>query len=434
MLEQFKFYFLPSLINFIGIIYIQHKILKKNISFKQSNFYIAMVLFLVLNIFNYLYIDGFVRMLSNTLVIILVSYIIFKAEINKIFGAVVLEQIMYFFGELVVAFILLMIGINADSISYDLINFTLLNIAISVVAILLYHIPLINNLIDRIMKFLNNFNNAKKYILIFVFFITLNFLIMLIYFSSGNRGIILINIIFIGIYSVVMFCLMNEKNENIKYRKENEILLDNLNEYEKMLDYQRVNNHENKNQLLVIRSMISKNNKKALEYLDEIITEKRKDDEGLYAYAKIIPSGGLQGLIYQKMICMKENNIDIKLNIDKQIRKLSIDNISSKENYDLCRAVGLILDNAIDETKKLKDKEILIFMYKEDNQMVIEVSNRCQEIPDLSKIDEKGYTTKSDGHGYGLCLLKQIVEKNNNITNIRNINKDIFTQIIKIKM
>ena len=63
MLEQFKFYFLPSLINFIGIIYIQHKILKKNISFKQSNFYIAMVLFLVLNIFNYLYIDGFFRML-----------------------------------------------------------------------------------------------------------------------------------------------------------------------------------------------------------------------------------------------------------------------------------------------------------------------------------------------------------------------------------
>jgi len=201
-----------------------------------------------------------------------------------------------------------------------------------------------------------------------------------------------------------------------------------------MLDYQRVNNHENKNQLLVIRSMISKNNKKALEYLDEIITEKRKDDEGLYTYAKIIPEGGLQGLVYQKMLKMKENNITVNLNVDKKIRKVNFDNLSSKTNYDLCRIVGVILDNAIEEVVKLKEKEIVISMYKDEISFVIEVSNKCKTIPDLSKLDEKGYTTKTKGHGYGLSLLKEIIENNKQFINERSLNKDIFTQIIKIKM
>jgi len=287
------------------------------------------------------------------------------------------------------------------------------------------------------VKLLNLFSKVKvSSLLIFVSLLIfpINILVFMVYSGTSLFKMLIINILFLIVYAIIIYFAINEKSQNIKFKEENEILLTNLNEYEKMLDYQRVNNHENKNQLLVIRGMISKNNTKALDYLDEIITEKRKDDEGLYTYAKIIPEGGLQGLVYQKMLKMKENGINISFNVDKNIRKIKFDSISAKTNYDLCRAVGIILDNAIEEVNKLEEKEILISMYKEDLEFVIEVSNECDIVPDLSKLDEKGYTTKSNGHGYGLSLLKEIIVNNKNIKNERSLTKNIFTQIIKIKM
>lgn len=434
MLEKFSFYIIPSLITFIGITYIQSKILNKGVNLKSYRVYISLIIFTILSTLNQLYVSGFIKFIINTILITIVSYITYSENINKTFVAVIMEQILYFFGELSLVLIILLLGINLNLILASSVYFIFFNVIIALIAVLIYYIPFVNKSINKLMVFLSNFGVIKKYIISFIFFITLNVFIMLIYFSSDNKNIILINALFILIYSAIIYFLIKEKNDNVKFKQENKMLLDSLNDYEKMLDYQRINNHENKNQLLVIKSMISKNNKKALDYLDEIIDEKRKDDEGLYTYAKIIPEGGLQGLIYQKMLKMKENNIKINLDVDNKLRKVSFDNISSKTNYDLCRVVGIILDNAIEEVMNLKDKEILVYMHKEDNYFVIEVSNKCKNIPDLSKLDEKGYTTKSNGHGYGLSLLKDIVSKNNLIVNERSINKDIFTQIIKIKM
>ena len=202
-----------------------------------------------------------------------------------------------------------------------------------------------------------------------------------------------------------------------------------------MLDYQRVNNHENKNQLLVIKSMIEKKDKKLMDYINEIIKEKREDNEIVYNMAKRIPSGGLQGLIYQKMLLMQEKNIEISLDINNKVRKIDFEKLSAKMNYDICRIVGIIIDNAIEETVKFdkKEREIIISMYIDDD-FIIEVSNRIKDDIDLNKIYEKGYTSKKKGHGYGLSLLKKIVDENEQIRNEVKIVNNIFTQIVKIKM
>lgn len=435
MIEKFFEYLLPSAINIITGLYIQKSILKKKIKITDYRVYIGTIMMVICSIFNYIYVTGFLRFTISLIFLTVISIFIFRETLYDIFSVVVIEQIIMFASELLCAVIFSIFKINILSVTNSsFVNSILVNSGISIIAFLIYNIKYISYACDKIMKLLYRIDSIKKGIIIFVLFISMNVLLMLIYFSNGSMYIVIINSIFIVIYSGIIYMLIIEKNKTIKYKQENEMLLDNLNEYEKMLDYQRVSNHENKNQLLVIRSMISKNNKKALNYLDEIITEKRKDDEGLYTYAKIIPEGGLQGLVYQKMLKMKENNIKINLNVDRKIRKVNFDSISSKVNYDLCRAVGIILDNAIEEVIKLKEKEVVVCMYKDEDDFVIEVSNKCEIIPDLSMMDEKGYTTKSEGHGYGLSLLKEIVSNNKNIINERKIDKDIFTQIIKIKM
>ena len=53
---------------------------------------------------------------------------------------------------------------------------------------------------------------------------------------------------------------------------------------------------------------------------------------------------------------------------------------------------------------------------------------------ELNKLDQKGYTTKGFGHGYGLCLVKKILENNKRLINERKISKELFVQMLKIKM
>ena len=434
MIEKIISYILPCTINIFAVLYIQKSILNKKINFKDYRLYTGGIALLILSILNYIFVTGFIRFIVSFVITTVLVTFIFREKISNIFGSTVLEQIILFLSELLCAIICLIFKVNILTITENnFLNLLITNIIISTIAIILYNIKFISKLCNKIFEKLNLLDTTNKNILVLILFITLNILLMLIYSTSENKNIVIINIIFMFVYATIIHSALNEKSENIKYKEQNKMLIDNLNEYEKMLDYQRVNNHENKNQLLVIQGMIDKTNTKALEYLDEVIKEKREDDEGIYTSASIIPQGGLQGLVYQKMLKMKENNITINLKVERKVRKINLDNLPSKTNYDLCRAVGIIIDNAIEENLNLKEREILICMYILDEYLVIEVSNKCSVIPDMTRLDEKGYTTKSNGHGYGLSLLKEIVDSNKNIINERSINKDIFTQIIKIK-
>lgn len=434
MVEAIQEYFLPCLINMVTVIYINKKILNCKLELNIKNCVWIMLLVLS-SIINFVYINNFARFLISTIYIMFFSKLIFKRSLYKTIFSVVIEQIILFISELIYA-LLIIVFLKFDSTLLASIaqGSLITNLIISIIAIILINIKWIKKLSNKIINYIDKIKQKNKYILALIFIITLNILLAVTYVNSNNLIMVIANVIMITVYSYILYLLLNEKNENLKFREENKNLLDNLNEYEKMLDYQRVNNHENKNQLLVIKSMVNKSNKKLQSYIDEIIKETREDNEILYTKAKRIPSGGLQGLVYQKMLSMQEKNINIDLNVSTEVRKINLSNLSAKTNYDICRAIGIIIDNAMEETVKIKNKEISISMYKDEDYFVIEVANKCKELPDLNKIDNKGYTTKEKGHGYGLSLLKNICDGNKDIINERKIIGDIFIQIIKIKM
>jgi len=63
----------------------------------------------------------------------------------------------------------------------------------------------------------------------------------------------------------------------------------------------------------------------------------------------------------------------------------------------------------------------------------ISIKNKFKGIIDVSKIDKSGYTTKGDGHGYGLSLVKNILSESRCLENKRKITKSTFEQILIIK-
>ena len=73
-------------------------------------------------------------------------------------------------------------------------------------------------------------------------------------------------------------------------------------------------------------------------------------------------------------------------------------------------------------------------MYLDDNKLIIEVSNKFKNEINMDKLFEKKYTTKSDGHGYGLPLAKELVDSEKTLNNSQKIEDDVFTQILEIEI
>lgn len=436
MLEALNQYFFQALINSVAVIYVLSKLLNEKLNFKDYKIYLVLFLFVISGILNFIYVNSLIRLLTMTIVVFYGNYHLFKKSIKITLISSIFEQFIVVVSELF-AFLFLMLFTNLDisqirAIFYG--NFCFVTL-ISLIMIILVNFKLVQKVY---VSFLNNITYLNiRYLSIYslIIVLSINLLIVGNFIEIGFQKLFIINLCFIIIYCIILYYALNKNNENIKFKLENEILIKNLNEYEKMLDYQRINNHEDKNQLLVIKSMVEKKNEKLIEYINEIIKEKREDNEILFSKTKRIPSGGLQGLIYQKMLLMQDNNIEVILDVSKNIRKIDFSNISSKMNYDICRIVGVILDNAIEETIKFNknEREIVISMYVYDEYFYIEVSNRIKENIDINKIYDKSYTTKENGHGYGLSLLNKIVSENDKIINNIRIMNNIFTQIVKIK-
>lgn len=428
MLEAIKIYFLSCLINNIVVIYIISQLLGCAVKIRYTKILLILLMTMIILI-NSLVTPPIIRYVTATIITTFFACKIYQRKFKFLFVIVIIEQIILFFSEMFFALVKFIFFKNNMLLTSNLPGNILSIVFICFISIFILNLLLkfgIKSYINNINNFI--FENFMDRLVILFFVLTLNILLLSMYNNSDNYIIIILNLIFILVYSIIIY-------SDLKKKEENRTLLLNLNEYEKMLDYQRVNNHENKNQLLVIKSMIEKNNNNVIEYIDEIIKEKREDNEIVYNNAKRIPSGGLQGLIYQKMLLMQEKNIDVKLDINSRVRKIDFSKLSPKMNYDICRIVGIIIDNAIEETEKFnkKEREIIISMYI-DESFDIEISNRIKDDIDLSKIYDKGYTSKEKGHGYGLSLLKKIIDSNERITNELKIVNNIFTQIIKIKM
>lgn len=317
-------------------------------------------------------------------------------------------------------------------------NIMFKNVLANFIVILLYVLTLSNKYVHKFCINISDlkFNKRTKYMVGIIALSVLLFSVLFYFCYFNINRILMLVIVFITviIYTVIVFGIIKEYEKNLKIQSEYDILLKNLNEYENLLDLQRVTNHENKNQLLVIKGMVDKGESNTSEYINSIIDTQYKDNDAIIYKTNRIPSGGLRGLIYYKILTMKEKKINSNLDVDRSLNELDFDNIPIKTNQELCKIVGVFLDNAIQAVSELKKKEIDIYLKYENDELYIKVSNNYSGIIELDKIDNSGYTTKGKGHGYGLSLVKGIIRENDCFKNDREIHGKMFSQIIRLKI
>ena len=99
---------------------------------------------------------------------------------------------------------------------------------------------------------------------------------------------------------------------------------------------------------------------------------------------------------------------------------------------DICKILGIFLDNAIEEVLNIEDKFIVVEMYIEEDILFISITNTFDNSNDKNDIYKPGVSTKGNGHGYGLSLVKKIVKNNDKLETYHEITENEFSQTLKV--
>lgn len=212
-------------------------------------------------------------------------------------------------------------------------------------------------------------------------------------------------------------------------KKEKESIM-KLNNSKEMIDALQGQKHDFANHLNLIAGMLQLGKSdKALEYIFKV----SQKVEGVFSVSKI-ENVEIAATLGRKCTIAESKGIKAELDISTSLENLYIDSM------DLCTVLFNLIDNAIYELEHCKeeDKILTIDIIEYEDECIITIGN---SFPILDKnchdkIFEKGYSTKEgENHGYGLNIVKQIIQKNKGKITVESYEDvgTLFTIFLPIK-
>lgn len=423
--------FISSFISITNTIYVWCKISKNKVNFLNPKFWLLFIITLILAILNYRFVDNTLKVVNITIILIVIYKLLFKTSLkDSIVIPVIVEFSYIIFESLYVMLILFLINGNVDSFMNNFFNSLFSNFTISFMVFIFSESGLFSKLVDKLNSKISKIEEPIILFLILLCIMIYNVLTVKIYYQINPIVMMVISVLVSAVSLILVYLFFKAKNDYYKINEKYDSSLSSLNELEKVLSNYRIDNHENKNHLLTIKSMTK--NKKVIDFIDSILDSKLKDSSRIMHETGIIPAGGLRGLIYSKLLVMDSKNIEYELEVEKSIRIVNLLDYGNDTMLDICKIVGIFLDNAIEEIDNYDDKYIIIEMYKKDDVIVISVTNPINHSIDSNNIYDAGISTKGGNHGYGLSLVKKLVKENSKLKTYPEVSDEEFTQILEI--
>lgn len=353
---------------------------------------------------------------SQTLIGSLILYL--ALFISEVIVAIIISGILYFFDDYSMLFLKNTIFINCiiTSLSYTIIKLNK---------------KVLNNLINN-----SNFNKKSEIFIVLLILITISLLVFKIPLSRWNFNLdFLFTMILLLCFIMFGFLMLKQRADIQKTTSMYQKLVAYSDITNGLLEDYRVISHEQKNQLLVIRSLLDDNSTQELvDYVDGLLDKKVGFKYEWIGDLNYLPLSGLKGLINYKLIEANSLKINTNISISKDIDKLKLNKLSSKQKDELYSIIGVYLDNAIQAAKESNKKEVSLEIYKEKEKIVIVIANTYNGKIEMEKLDNYGYTTKGKNHGVGLHLVKKIIENEVIYSQSRSLFEDYYVQKLIIDL
>lgn len=242
--------------------------------------------------------NGILKTISMYAVITLVLKYIFNINFSKAILFLIMQIIILMIPELLMLFFTTKIlQLPKETIYTSFAGSVLGNVCTNFLTV-----SIIFTLRRPLKKLLNyNFSTNKKIIIVSIVTITITvyFFFKLIAGYKVNNSVITYLMCMIA-FITILLTLYREKIENESIIKKYDELLDVMKTYEIDIENQRTLIHENRNELMTIRSKaIDKNaSKEFIEYMDSVIGDKISTNISKYSKFTHLPSNGLKGFFY----------------------------------------------------------------------------------------------------------------------------------------
>ncbi|MGN1134780.1 MAG: sensor histidine kinase, partial [Oscillospiraceae bacterium] len=207
----------------------------------------------------------------------------------------------------------------------------------------------------------------------------------------------------------------NEKTEGglciLRDRTEFTKLMEDLSGVKYLVESMRANNHDFTNKLHVILGLIQMNKTdEACEYITNITSIQQKV---IHNVMKNIDDPSVAALLIGKYSRAAELDITFSLESGSKLSRSDI----SLPSGDLITIIGNLTENAMDSLNEKNElpKELSVGIYTKPHAMIITVDDTGNGISDenTERVFEYGFSTKGDGRGTGLALVRQLVAKHN---------------------
>lgn len=395
---------------------------------RRLEFFIIMCIYFVLV---YFLVPNQLRFILFIIIISIIIYFIFKINDKKIILYSFNIEIISSLSEVLVTLLLIIIGVKSSDIVNNNNMYNLLaNILISILSIIIVNINIVTNLIKKLISLFDKNEKYIRYLYIFLIFL---YLIV----SKNGLELVLksnyyINILFILGAIFIIFIILKNESKYEQLKDKNKQMLNYVTKYEKIITAQGKANHEFKNQLMVIRGYAQMNSNKIIDYIDEIVKDSNKAGSSyLISQLNNFPDGGIKGLLYYKLSIMEDEKIKYSINVEKGV-KSSLKSLNIGDYKNITKILGVLLDNAIDASKKSKTKKINISVIKDNKNIIFKIYNTYKGKIDIEKVGT-GYTSKGKGHGYGLRLVKDIINEDKLFNISHNLEDNYFVSSLYIK-
>ena len=119
--------------------------------------------------------------------------------------------------------------------------------------------------------------------------------------------------------------------------------------------------------------------------------------------------------------------IDVFIDIMDEIKDVDVRDI------DLCRILGIYLDNAVEAAGETEEKELKFNIIQDNGSTVIVIMNSfINKGISISNMEKQGFSTKGEGRGLGLSNVVQVLGQYENVNKVTEIRDNYFIQTLII--
>ena len=182
-----------------------------------------------------------------------------------------------------------------------------------------------------------------------------------------------------------------------------------------IIDALRANTHEFRNKLHIISGLLQfGENSKAMEFINDVVNETHGKN-----ILRLIQDKTIAALLIGKVNRAAELNIDFELRRDSYLPEKN-PFLTTKE---LTLIIGNLIENsfeAMTDMSTARQVEFFIDVKEQGLTIIVDDTGCGMTADEVKKLEEGSYTTKGAGHGYGMKLIREVVNRHNGFMQIES--------------